>query len=114
MSFLRPPRSIRLKIGLVFGGTFFLGFAGAAFYVFNQVRQVLIQQENRVLSGRATQLAERTSVYPLVIPLPERGEVLSMQYTSGKITRRIYQSPSFQLPPPLRPPAPSIQLQRER
>ncbi|MCK8495784.1 HAMP domain-containing histidine kinase [Spirosoma sp. RP8] len=95
MSFLRPARSIRLKIGLVFGATFFLGFAGAAMYVFNQVRQVLIQQDNRTLIDRASRLAERTSVYPLVIPLPERGEVLSLDYTANNVKKKLYRSPSF-------------------
>lgn len=95
MSFLRPGRSIRLKIGLVFGATFFLGFAGAAAYVFDQVSQVLIQQDNRTLLDRATRLSERTSVYPLVIPLPERGEVLSLCYVTGTTKKQLYRSPSF-------------------
>ncbi|MBD2753056.1 HAMP domain-containing sensor histidine kinase [Spirosoma validum] len=95
MSFLRPVRSIRLKIGLVFGVTFFLGFAGAATYVFNRVKDVLIQQETRALTDRAARLSERTSVYPLVIPLPERGEMLALWYTTGRFTKRLYQSPRF-------------------
>lgn len=95
MSFLRPAHSIRLKIGLVFGVTFFLGFAGAATYVFSRVKEVLIQQETRALTDRAARLSERTSVYPLVIPLPERGEVLALWYTTGRFTKRLYQSPRF-------------------
>jgi signal transduction histidine kinase len=95
MVLLRPIRSIRLKIGLVFGITFFLGFAGAATYVFHEVKKVLIQQENRALTDRATRLSERTSLYPLVIPLPERGEVLGLWYTTGRFTKRLYQSPRF-------------------
>lgn len=98
MTFLRPARSIRLKFGLVFGITFFLGFAGAAVYVFNQVRQVLIQQDNRTLTDRASRLAERTSVYPLVIPLPERGEVLALDYTAGNVSKKLYRSPFFPAP----------------
>ena len=95
MSLLRPVRSIRLKIGLVFGITFFLGFAGAAFYVFNRVKDVLIQQDSRSLTERAARLSERTSIYPLVIPLPERGEVLSLWYTAGRFKKRLYVSPRF-------------------
>ncbi|MFD1141080.1 histidine kinase dimerization/phospho-acceptor domain-containing protein [Larkinella insperata] len=98
MSFLRPARSIRLKIGLVFSATFFLGFAGAALYVFEQVRQVLIQQDNRTLTDRASRFAERTSVYPLVIPLPDRGEVVSLEYTTGQVSKKLYRSPSFPAP----------------
>ncbi|GAB3710482.1 sensor histidine kinase [Spirosoma flavus] len=95
MVLLRPVRSIRLKIGLVFGITFFLGFAGAATYVFHEVKKVLIQQENRALTDRAARLSERTSLYPLVIPLPDRGEVLALWYTTGRFTKRLYQSPRF-------------------
>ncbi|GAB3721152.1 sensor histidine kinase [Spirosoma lituiforme] len=95
MSLLRPVRSIRLKIGLVFGVTFFLGFAGAAFYVFNRVKDVLIQQDNRSLTERAARLSERTSIYPLVIPLPERDEVLSLWYSTGRFRKRLYVSPRF-------------------
>ncbi|MBO0948468.1 sensor histidine kinase [Fibrella forsythiae] len=95
MSVLRPVRSIRLKIGLVFGVTFFLGFAGAALYVFNRVKEVLIQQDIRSLTQRAASLSERTSIYPLVIPLPERGEVLLLWYTTGRFKKRLYISPRF-------------------
>ncbi|MDQ1090412.1 HAMP domain-containing sensor histidine kinase [Siphonobacter sp. SORGH_AS_1065] len=95
MALIRPVQSIRLKIGLVFGITFFLGFAGAATYVFYEVKKVLIQQENRSLTDRATRLSERTSLYPLVIPLPDRGEVISLWYTTGGVARRLYQSPTF-------------------
>ena len=92
---LRPVRSIRLKIGLVFGITFFLGFAGAASYVFYEVKKVLIQQENRALTDRAARLSERISLYPLVTPLPERGEVVAFWLTTGRLTRQLYQSPKF-------------------
>ncbi|WP_420152703.1 HAMP domain-containing sensor histidine kinase [Siphonobacter sp.] len=90
-----PIRSIRVKMGLVFGLTFFLGFAAAATYVFHEVKKVLIQQENRALMDRATRLSERVSLYPLVIPLPESGEVLALWYTTGDSSRRLYQSPQF-------------------
>jgi len=93
---LKPPtHSIRLKIGLVFGATFFLGFAGAGSYLFGRVRAILIEQDNRTLIDRANRLAERTSVYPLVIPLPDRGEVLALWYTTGTYGKRLYQSPRF-------------------
>ncbi|GAB3901107.1 HAMP domain-containing sensor histidine kinase [Spirosoma agri] len=95
MVLLRPVRSIRLKIGLVFGITFFSGFAAAATYVFYEVKKVLIQQENRALDDRAARLSERTSLYPLIIPLPERGEVLALWYTTNGSTKRLYQSPRF-------------------
>ena len=88
---LRPVRSIRLKIGLVFGITFFLGFAGAASYVFYEVKKVLIQQENRALTDRAARLSERISLYPLVTPLPERGEVVAfwpVSYTHLDVYKR--------------------------
>lgn len=92
---LRPARSIRLKIGLVFGATFFLGFTVAAGYVFNRVRLILVEQDNRTLTDRAGRLSERASVYPLVIPLPDRGEVVALWFTSGTFRKRLYQSPHF-------------------
>jgi signal transduction histidine kinase len=95
MTALRPARSIRLKIGLVFGATFFLGFTGAAGYLFSRVRTVLIEQDNRSLTDRAGRLSERASVYPLVIPLPDRGEVMALWFTSGTFHKRLYQSPHF-------------------
>jgi signal transduction histidine kinase len=95
MTALRPARSIRLKIGLVFGATFFLGFTGAAGYLFSRVRTVLIEQDNRSLTDRAGRLSERASVYPLVIPLPDRGEVMALWFTSGTFHKRLYQSPRF-------------------
>jgi signal transduction histidine kinase len=95
MTALRPARSIRFKIGLVFGATFFLGFTGAAGYLFSRVRTVLIDQDNRTLADRAGRLSERTSVYPLVIPLPDRGEVMSLWFASGTFRKRLYKSPHF-------------------
>ncbi|GAB3257829.1 sensor histidine kinase [Larkinella harenae] len=95
MTLKRPTHSIRLKIGLVFGATFFLGFAGAGSYLFGRVRAVLIEQDNRTLVDRANRLAERVSVYPLVIPLPDRGEVLALWYTTGSYTKQLYESPHF-------------------
>lgn len=92
---VRPARSIRFKIGLVFGATFFLGFAGAAGYLFSRVRTVLVDQDNRTLTDRATRLSDRTSVYPLVIPLPDRGEVMGLWLVSGTVRKRLYQSPRF-------------------
>lgn len=90
-----PARSIRLKIGLVFGATFLLGFAGAAGYLFSRVRLVLVAQDNRTLADRAARLAERTSVYPLVIPLPDRGEVMAQWFSSGSYRKELYRSPHF-------------------
>ncbi|WP_421830914.1 HAMP domain-containing sensor histidine kinase [Larkinella sp.] len=95
MSVWRPIRSIRLKIGFVFALSFFVGFSGAAAYVFYRMRGVLIQQDNRTLTDRATRLLERTSIYPLVIPLPERGEVVALWYVSENFRKRLYQSPAF-------------------
>lgn len=92
---LRPARSIRFKIGLVFGATFFLGFAGAAGYLFSRVRTVLVEQDDRTLTDRAGRISERASVYPLVIPLPDRGEVMALWFTSGTFRRRLYQSARF-------------------
>lgn len=92
---VRPARSIRFKIGLVFGATFFLGFTGAAGYLFSQVRAVLVEQDNRALTERASRLSDRTSVYPLVIPLPDRGEVMALWLASGSVRKRLYQSPRF-------------------
>ncbi|WP_420151744.1 HAMP domain-containing sensor histidine kinase [Spirosoma sp.] len=99
MVVFRPVRSIRVKICLVFGITFFLGFAGAATYVFHEVKKVLIQQENRVMTDRAIRLSERTSLYPLVIPLPDRGEMLALWYTTDRFSKRLYQSPNFPVNP---------------
>lgn len=95
MAGIWPVRSIRFKIGLVFAGTFFLGFSLAAAYVYVQVKDVLIRQENRILTERAIRLSERTSLYPLVIPLPEQGEVIALWYTAGRFRKKIYQSPNF-------------------
>ncbi|MEZ0607916.1 histidine kinase dimerization/phospho-acceptor domain-containing protein [Fibrella sp. WM1] len=95
MTAIRPARSIRFKMGLVFGTTFFLGFTGAAGYLFSRVRAVLVEQDNRTLVERAGRLSDRTSVYPLVIPLPDRGEVMALWLISGNSRKRLYQSPRF-------------------
>ena len=91
------PRSVslRVKIGLVFGLTFFGCFAGAAVYLYAHLRTVLIGQNDRTLTDRAALLSERTSVYPLVIPLPAPGEALAIWQTDDSFRRQLYRSPNF-------------------
>lgn len=91
------PRSVslRVKIGLVFGLTFFGCFAGAAVYLYAHLRTVLVGQNDRTLTDRATLLSERTSVYPLVIPLPAPGEALAIWQTDDTFRRQLYRSPNF-------------------
>lgn len=64
-------------------------------YLYAHLRTVLIGQNDRTLTDRATLLSERASVYPLVIPLPATGEALALWQTADGFRRQLYRSPNF-------------------
>lgn len=86
--------SIRLKITLAFSIVFTLLSFCLNLYCYDQIKKLIIKDNNDYLLERAKSFLDKTEVNPVIIPLPDKNVALKIysRHSSGQRTL-IFQSP---------------------
>lgn len=92
---LRPASSIRTKITLTFSAVFSVIFLAMSFYLYTRLKTIIVHSDNAKLRSRAETLLNKTELTPTLIPVPEKGEEIQVEYRYGQTRRLLYQSPGF-------------------
>lgn len=88
-------KSIRFKITLAFSSVFTLIFLISGFFIYQKTKANIINADNQELFSRAEILASKTDVSPVVIPLPNKEELIKIDYLIGKLTKNLFTSLDF-------------------
>lgn len=88
-------KSLRFRFGVFFGFLFFIVLMGFIFVLYNKIQHELEQGFNSRLKAGAELVLQKTSVNPLVIPLPLNNESFFLIYND---TRRIDTLYATQIP----------------
>lgn len=88
-------KSIRFKITLTFSVTFAGIFMLISIFIYEQVRKIIFEADNKSLLSRAELLLSKTEISPVIIPIPNEDEEIKVQYLKDTLSRTIYASENF-------------------
>jgi len=86
---------IRFKITLTFSATFTLIFLITSIIIYYKIKQILIESDNESLLSRAEVLLSKTEVSPVIIPVPNDGELIRINYSGNGFDKVLYSSSNF-------------------
>ena len=86
---------IKFKITLAFSAVFTILALIFNFDTFQHIRGLLIDDSDRYLYARASNLLEKTEVNPIIIPLPEKSTYLRVFYHLNGQIHTVFESPGI-------------------
>lgn len=84
---------IKLKITIAFSLIFILLSFSFNLYCYQQIRTLMISDNNAYLLARAQTLLDKTEISPVIIPLPDNNTSIRVLYHSGGKPITVFQSP---------------------
>ena len=86
---------IKIKITVAFSAVFALLAVIFNIYSYQHIRGLLIEDNDRWLTARATSLLEKTDISPVIIPLPDKDHFLRVFYHTAEGDRVVFESPGL-------------------
>ncbi|MFN8672306.1 MAG: HAMP domain-containing sensor histidine kinase [Candidatus Sericytochromatia bacterium] len=88
-------KSIRFKIILSFSLIFSCIFLFSGIFIYQKIKENIINSDNQELLSRCQLLASKTKISPLVIPLPNKNELIKIDYIEETLIRNLFTSKNF-------------------
>src|ERR1700760_64030 len=98
-----PRIGIKLKMTLVFSTVYSVLALIFNLNTYQHIRELTVEDNNRYLLSRASNILEKTEVNPIIITFPEKGSYIRVFYHDNGRYRLAFQSPG--MPDSIRPPS---------
>lgn len=95
MNWRSPFRGIRGKTALIFFGVFLVIVLPVNFFIYKNVKQILIQADTLELQAEGEKLIDKVRLDPPVIPLPPNGYSVFIRVGNQLQTDTLFSSPDF-------------------